>query len=545
MPLTPTTSTDLVQAALSRAEIAGKGLQDYAVTNNPSLIPQADTKLTALAGALAALGYDASSVKTFRQVATRCTYPTQKLGGSAYLFASTHMVFEDQATLRLTYSGRYSQLETAQDNGVTMSLLIEYPPFSGNQVPMTFNGVRQKTNAQGEDFVTDTVTLPFTIKAGTKFRIKGGINTPFGALITTMGSAPQLGTQLDLLNTTGVTAGNVFTLLDEPTATFNARTNTFGNFTYAILPTCIEGMGSIPALAITGDSRSAGGSADFPNDLDGLAGIAVRLFGKAYPVINLSQSGEKGRAWVNGTQGLHRRTFVPKCQGWVCAHGTNDVPAETSAANLISIDGLLKGLITSLLGKAPYPSFSITLPPNTGDSTSRWDSLATQNPATGAAFRSALNAYRLAQQGTGLLFDRVLDAGPLATDAASAPDKWQISPGARTLAVTTTAGSNVVNVTSGTLTLADDGAIVKILGSGTAGANVNYCVEYVSPTQFKLRPEGSLGYNNGVRLNQNAVTAVTDAVAYMGIWYTTNDGIHENQRTGIRTQTALQLQYRI
>lgn len=61
MAVTPATSTDLVQAALSRAEIAGKALQDYAVTNNPALIPDANAKLTNLQAALTGLGYGGSS----------------------------------------------------------------------------------------------------------------------------------------------------------------------------------------------------------------------------------------------------------------------------------------------------------------------------------------------------------------------------------------------------------------------------------------------------------------------------------------------------
>lgn len=490
-------------------------------------------------------GYQIAPVAP-RQVATRATYPTEKLGGSAYLFHSQHRVFEDQRQIQLIYSGRYSQLETAQDNGITMALRIEYPVGSGILHPMTFaNGATtMTTTAAGQDIVTEMVTLPFTLQAGTVFRIRGATNTPFGPLITTTGSAPMLGATIDLMTNSGVTAGNMIAALDEDAATWNARVNSNGNRTYAILPSAIIGFGGIAAIAITGDSRSAGGSADFPNDTDALSGIGMRMVGKVYPFINLAQSGEKASAWVSGSQGNHRRTFLKYCQGWLGAHGTNDVPAETSAANLIALDAAMKSLIGQNMGAVPKPSMSVTLPPNTGDTTSRWDTLASQNPATNFAFRNALNDYRLAQQGEGLLYDKVFDAGPLARSPSDI-NRWDIAPSVRTLAVNTTAGSNVFDVTTGTLSASDDGLIMKIIGSGASGANVNYAVEYVSPTQGRLRPEVSLGYRDGVKINQNAVTAVTGAAAYIGMWWTTNDGIHENQRTGIRTQAALQLQARL
>lgn len=468
---------------------------------------------------------------TLRQVASRSTYPTAKLGGTAYLFHSTHQVFEDQSKLQIIYSGRHTQLETAQDNGVSAMLDIEYPVGSGTIIAsMTFGGNTLFTSTSaGQDIVTDMVNLSTVIPAGAKFRIKGAMNAPFGPLITTLGSMPILGNQLDLLTNTGVTSGTVFTLLKEPSATWNARTSSNGNFTYAILPAAILGMGTIPAIFVTGDSRSAGGSADIPDTLDGLAGNALRLIGKAYPAINTAQSGEKASGWVNGTQGIHRRTFAAYCQGAFLLHGTNDVPTETSAANLIALDSSMISLITTAMGANPSPLMTATLPPNTGDITARWDTLTSQNPATNFAFRNALNADRLSKQGT--VFNKVFDVNPLVITPGN-PDKWAISPVARTLAVTTTAGSNVFTVTTGTLTPADDGAIMKIIGSGSSGSNVNYCVEYVSSTSGKLRPEGSLGYNNGVRVNQNAVTAVTDAAAYIGMWYHTNDGIHENLRAG-------------
>lgn len=82
-------------------------------------------------------------------------------------------MYENHTQLQLYYDMSYSVSETAQTGTTTMTLSIEYPAGSGTQFEMTQSGSETMTGAAGGRLVTDLVTLPFTILAGTDFRIKG------------------------------------------------------------------------------------------------------------------------------------------------------------------------------------------------------------------------------------------------------------------------------------------------------------------------------------------------------------------------------------
>jgi len=475
---------------------------------------------------------------TLRQISTRSWFPGVSGGPTSSLFHSEHPVFEDTNQIQLFYAMFYSRLETPAAIGQKMALRIEYPVGSGTVFHMTFNGGATTYTTTGtEDISTDLMTLPFTLKAGTFYRIKGAwacTGSPTGSVLFCQGgSAPQFNAAHDLLQYGGsLTTTNVFTSLDEASTAWNTRVNSDPSSNYCILPCAIVGPGTIPAMFVAGDSRTAGGSADQANDATNLSmGAGARMIGNVYPYINAAQSSDSAVYWTTTTSATRRLAYLRFCTGTLNAMGTNDAPnySAGNAQNLVALDTAMK----TLMGTAIHPYMTMTLPPQDVDSNSRYDILANMSANVGYSAKAVLNAYRLAQVGNGGMYDHTFDQAPLAQDPSDST-KYRVDPRARQLAVSTTVGSSTVNVTSGTLTPADDFAQARVMGAGTSGANLDVIIRYVSATSFTMTKLAQ--YNFGPVV-VNAATAVTGGVCWFGTRYSTSDGIHEQPRLGVSYQT--------
>lgn len=340
MAITPSTSTDLIQAALSRAEIAGKALYDYSLTNNPALVDQVNVKLTALATALSDIGYGSGEqpALAMRQTASGSFLPdtlnaTNQHGASSYPFTNK-VALPIGSTFEVEFANMLV-LNNVETNGTGVftlkGLAVEY---GGEIFPATLT----KAVANGGEVAKATLVLTKAMPVGT-IRLNYAYSDTGG-----LREFPWF------THVSNPISKHVFGALSAPTDQVNVigggtLTSVAAGQSAAILPSAINANHAGKAVAIVGSSSGTGRS-DTSAPGAGVQAYMGRAFNTAgFPVKNMSVSGQRAEIQALGQQFVVAQcstvTHVAIVTGGNDIRGNSRTAAQTAGYINTMIDQIL------------------------------------------------------------------------------------------------------------------------------------------------------------------------------------------------------------
>lgn len=419
----------------------------------------------------------------FRQVANRCYVATTKNATPKQMMArTTHIAFDNIRSIQVRYPNwsASSSAEAGSGAAATLAVGIE---FNGAFVPLTFAGSPVGTAADGDDFLSDIVALPFTIPKGAAFALRPYFQCTAGVLYNQFASTTQMtgsgdAAQYAASGVSDLTLGGTIT-------------NTLASLRIAYFPIGVYTYTSVESYACIGDSRCAGDQ-DYSYSRTGGVGELERTLGQNYPTINLGVGGDQ----INTALGRYtkRAAAAAYCTRIADEYGTNDITGARTAAQLLAD----KASMATLLGGKPY--YVTTLSPRRTDA-------AGATPATGEAERVIYNdtVRRIPAP-----FAGCWDVADV-MESGRNTGLWRTDVERTVTDAVTVVGALITSATAN-FTTADIGKAIAIAGAGAAGA-VFYGVIY--------RLNGG-----GVNCLTNPATIV--AAGNMRIGLVQVDGVHES-----------------
>ncbi|MBP1316311.1 fibronectin type III domain-containing protein [Herbaspirillum sp. 1130] len=459
--------------------------------------------------------------KQVLQVATRCSYPTTR--SYTQIQSRVEMTAMDTlfTGLQVGFENSYSRLETANPSTATIRAAIEFPIGSGVLQHFQFSGAVRGVMASGGKILSDALNLTAPIPFGSKFWMWiYGDSGAGGQLCMTRGSSVNWTRDFTHDMTYGSTVNSSTTSIDYMDASPAARAALSDNVIwlgtgFGLKPTCLIAPTSRRnSVALLGDSRSAPESGDISKTPDLLVGPLERVFGIANAFINLSESNDRMEYFTSSSSWDKRKAYLQYCAGIANGLGTNDAPASDASSIITKEQAFLAH--PSIAGKRIA---GVTLP-NRTSSTDQWTTIAGQSLAGGGAPAvAALNAWRKSASA----YAKMVDLFAAVCDAGTG--FFKVLPSARSITVSTTAGSSTVAVSGGAVSASDSDHMIYIPGAGASGGNLLMLASYVNANTLSLKgvPGGSAG---------TAGTAVTNVTAFMGCQEFTIDGLHESFGSG-------------
>lgn len=455
-------------------------------------------------------------VPSLKQVATRCRYPNSIVSPLQVYSSSLHKAMDDIEWMVVGFANYYGAKEIDNTAALTVMTLVEYPIGSGAWTFITYNsGSLYGTIQPGRDILSDPTVLSTKIPKGEMFRLyhyhysEGGIPCSFGG---TGGNFPS-GPYKEILGGSNTMDPpiNPYMLYDASYLDMDV-TNVPG--VTAISPICILTNTTVKSYGILGDSRSAnmaglnGIPMDAPSDNNYLVAVSERTIPSNSAFINLSAGGDAIRLFKNELYGNKRMAYLRFVTNVMNSFGTNDFEGWTSE-NLIEQDIALASRLF-ITGK---PLATMTVPPKV-TSTDYFTSYSGQTANADDANRIALNNYRKSSS----IYTEVFDLDGV--NATGVTGKWDIWNTARSFAMSSTSGSNVI--TSASLFVpADAGKFIVLPGALGTSPLIGKVVYVDASTVQVVHPYSGLAIN--------ATATVTDETGYASALKMTWDGTHENQ----------------
>lgn len=490
-----------------------------------------------------------------RQVANNCRFPDTLNGIKQAFCESQHKAGQTITELYVEFINIRGYQEIIGRSTINLVTAIEYPIRSGNIQFFTYgNGQIYGVMGPGEVIRSDKLSLNYSIPKGSDFSLwhyhicnnttnwydpVDGVNTGVPVSFGSVSGKYTDGSKGKSIYSGGSQPYTNFLFQKTITEMHNLLSGGASNgvitpsqYGTSIFPAAIIANPSSDysgnATLIIGDERSNGGlgntlhSPVFDSTL--AIGIAENAFCRdGRPFINVSNQ-TNGLTTCFGTgvasSGMFAKRFLfaKYVDEIVNALGTEDITTATSSDAARDLDLLL--LNHPLFAGKKF--HAMTLPYRITASTDYFTTLTGQTAHANNANIDYINAYRMTDPDN--KYDIVYDINSVLCDSTT--KKWKIGPRARTIQGSMTSGSNVVNITSGTLDVADDMIKVVVAGAGASGAAIAGRLQYVSPTQGLLLNINSSQESTGVALN--ATTSITSQSVYMDARYYTNDGKNEN-----------------
>lgn len=324
------------------------------------------TQVTALQAVVSGYGIPYLGV-----VATRCGVPTMTNGTQKQTMSrSVHYASRSLSELQIAWAGWRADTalkEPGLGGTMTIRATVEYPVGVFNRV--MFGGSDTGTIPDGDNLISDTLTLSTPIPKGAEFFVRAWTTSSTGILYDLRSFGTLGGGEACTYAPSGVadqTGGGTVV-------------NTAAGVIYR--PLAILAMTTTPSFMQVGDSRVAG-QTDTPTDLYGGCGEFSRLLDPhGIASINSGLGGQGMSGLFSGSHYVKRAALGQWVSGIMCNLGINDLRGGTSAATLLSYYPALR----TLFGNSK-PIYAATLPPSS-TSTDGWVTTANQTTHSSNAQR--------------------------------------------------------------------------------------------------------------------------------------------------------------
>lgn len=362
-----------------------------------------------------------------RNYATRMETPNNliagQLGGTSLIRCKNRVAFSQVKVVLPLFWAYYNGTYVADLNisgNITLACSIEYPKNSGVFYPFLFSGSATKTTTAAAEnglLVSDTLTLPFTINSDTEFGVRTFIQCA----------------------STGLFAGGVYTGgasfvegadYSATTPVDKTQTGTVTNtFTSAYTPIALLTTGTLPCVAVWGDSISFGTGDGTSGSGDGVVGWPARyLYRSGVGIAKFGCPSER-MSNADSTKWQRRLRAMGLCNPThaILQGGTNDIVVglQTTLAGMQAMNQNIIGLINANAYGVRF--IGGTLTPRT-TSTDSWATTVNQTAQTnftpiGASLREQWNDWlRTTPAG----YNGYLDAGFYAESALNS-GRWAVT----------------------------------------------------------------------------------------------------------------------
>jgi len=287
---------------------------------------------------------------------------------------------------------------------------------------------------------------------------------------------------------------------------------------FGLSPCAVRSRTTKPTIAIIGDSQERGSALVLPtNPIDGLVGLAERRY-KGYGTINVAVSGDS-YALALVSNNFNVRPLI--AAGTTHVHdGYGDNDGSLTWTNLST------QYIPQMKAKFPGCKYGhVTYDPK-ATSTDYYSTVGNQTAIAGWANQNSIN-IQLRAAVPALLDFLADDAALLENTIGSALGVSKVSPNTVVTTYTGTlpAGQGYIDMPPGTFNLAThENQKIVIKGAGTAGADLNVWMAYVSDTRVNFRFISGTAFGT-----RTIVTAVTDPVVIICADGYKFDSVHRSQ----------------